>query len=92
MAGRNLSYEEWVKLSEHERGERYKDLPDEDKYRIRISINPGARSVRCNSCRYYQGFAKCVAFPAGISKIHIDAVDRDAVIECGNGLHYERKI
>lgn len=91
MAGRNLTFGEWTKLSEHERGECYKDLSDEDKFRVRISMDSGARSVRCNSCRYYLGFAKCVAFPSGISKAHIDAVDRDPVAECGQGLRYEMK-
>lgn len=91
MAGRNLTFEEWTKLSEYERGERYKDLSDKDKFRVRISMNPGARSVRCNSCCHYRGFAKCAAFPSGISKTHIDAIDRDPTIQCGNGLHYEMK-
>lgn len=90
MAGGNLTFDEWRKLSEHERGERYVDLSDEDKFHVRISMNPGAKKVSCNTCRHYQGFAKCIAFPGGIPKAHIDAVDRDATIECGDGLHYEK--
>ena len=31
-----LTFEEWLKLSIKERGERYKDLSNEDKYRARV--------------------------------------------------------
>lgn len=31
-----LTFEEWLKLSVKERGERYKDLSNEDKYRARV--------------------------------------------------------
>lgn len=31
-----LAFEEWLKLSNEERGERYKDLSNEDKYRTRV--------------------------------------------------------
>lgn len=91
MAGGTLTFLEWANLSEYERGERYKDLSDADKFRVRISMNPGAKSVRCNSCRHYHGFAKCAAFPNGIPKTHITAVDENPSIECGHGVNYEQK-
>ena len=31
-----LSFDDWLKLSVEERGERYKDLSNEDKYRTRV--------------------------------------------------------
>lgn len=31
-----LTFEEWLKLSVKERGEKYKDLSNEDKYRARV--------------------------------------------------------
>ena len=91
MAGGSLTFKEWLELSEFERGARYKDLSNADKFRVRISMDPGATSVRCNGCQHYQGFAKCAAFPAGIPKAHIDAVDRDPSVTCGYGLGYVEK-
>lgn len=91
MAEGNLTFEEWAKLSEGERGERYKDLSDKDKFRVRISMNPRAKNVRCNSCRHYRGFAKCAAFPDGIPCTHIGAVDENPSIFCANGFQYQAK-
>lgn len=91
MAGGSLTFGEWAKLPDFERGERYKDLTDPDKFRVRISMDPGVRRVRCNDCQHYQGFAKCVAFPGGIPNAHLDAVERDPSVECGRGLRYESK-
>ena len=67
MAERNLTFEEWSHLSEEEKGERYRELSDHDKFRVRVTMPPVAKSLRCNGCCYYQGFAKCAANTLSIS-------------------------
>lgn len=92
MADGTLSFEEFCKLpTEEERCNRYVELSDHDKFRARISMNPSAISPPCNICRYYFGFAKCEAFPGGISAEHISAVMQDKTIDCGNGFHFEKR-
>ena len=91
MAERILTFEDWKKLSEKEKGERYKELSDKDKFRIRISMNPGVHSMRCNSCQHYFGNAKCIAFPNGIPKKHMNNVDQNISVSCGNNLCYKEK-
>lgn len=91
MAERNLTFEEWSNLSEEEKGERYRELSDHDKFRVRITMPPAVKSLRCNSCCYYQGFAKCTAFPDGISSEQLDKVDENPETPCAKGLKYKRK-
>ena len=90
MAKRNLTYAEWEKLSEYERGEQYKDLSDADKFRVRITMDPGARRIRCNDCRYFHGSAKCDAFPDRIPNEQIRALMDDIDTPCGNGYRFEK--
>jgi hypothetical protein len=82
VAERNLTYEEWSRLSEKEKGERYQELSEHDKFRVRISMYPGVRQRRCNSCVHYWGFAKCAAFPDGTTKEHRNKVDKDPETPC----------
>ncbi len=91
MDERNLTFEEWSCLSEEEKGERYRELSDHDKFRVRVTMPPAAKSLRCNSCFYYQGFGKCTAFPDGISGEQLDKVDEDPETPCANGLKYRKK-
>ena len=39
MEKRNLTFEEWSHLSEEEKGERYRELSDHDKFIVRVSID-----------------------------------------------------
>lgn len=87
----NLTLEEWSHLSEEEKRERYRELSDHDKFRVRVTMPPVAKSLRCNGCCYYQGFAKCAAFPDGIPSEQLDKVDEDPETPCANGLKYRKK-
>ena len=87
----NLTLEEWSHLSEEEKGERYRELSDHDKFRVRISMYLGVRQRRCNSYVHYWGFAKCAAFPDGTTKEHRNKVDKDPETPCANGLKYQKK-
>ena len=91
MAERNLTFEEWSNLSEEEKGERYRELSSEDKFRVRISMVPGVRQRKCNSCIHYLGLTKCAAFPEGTTKEHRNKVDEDPETPCAKGLKYKRK-
>lgn len=91
MAERNLTFEEWSRLSEEEKGERYRELSDHDKFRVRVTMPPVTTSVRCNDCAHYWGFAKCAAFPDGISGEQLDKVNEDPEMPCANGLKYRKK-
>lgn len=91
MADGNLTFEAFLKLSIAERCERYKDLSDHDKFRVRLSMDPGAISPPCNRCKYYRGYAKCDAFPDGITSEQIGAVEEDQAVSCGAGYHFTPK-
>ena len=91
MAGGSLTLEEFWMLSEDERCKRYKDLSDHDKFGVRQSMDPGCAGVPCNDCIHYRGFAKCDAFPDGISAEHIQAVMDDQRVVCAGNLGYEKK-
>ncbi len=91
MAERNLTFEEWSHLLEEEKRERYRELSDHDKFRVRISVPPSVRQRRCNSCVHYWGFAKCAAFSDGIPSEQLDKVDEDPETPCANGLKYRKK-
>lgn len=90
MAERNLTLEEFWKLPPEERCERYKDLSDHDKFGVR-QAESGAVSFPCNDCRHYFGYAKCAAYPDGISGDHMDAVWNDLATDCGNGYRFQEK-
>ena len=92
MADGTLSFEEfWDLPTEEERCRRYGELSDHDKFRVRISMDPGAISPPCNRCKHYLGYAKCQAFLNGIPRDQIQAVMDDQSIECGNGLRFTQK-
>lgn len=90
MAKRNLTIEEFWKLPLKERCERYKELSEHDKFGVRQAEN-GVVSPPCNVCLHYFGYAKCAAYPDGISGEHIDAVSNDPTIDCGKGYHFQNK-
>ncbi len=89
----SLSFAEFKKLTEDERCERYKDLSDHDKLLARISMDPGARSVPCNTCAYYRGSAKCDAFGPDrlITGEHIHKVTADITTPCSDKHKYTPK-
>lgn len=68
MADRNLTFDDFLKLSEDERAARYCELSDRDKFRARCSQNSGVDRVPCNDCKLYLGYAKCTAHPYGIPR------------------------
>lgn len=90
MVGGNLTLEEWKKLSNDERGERYKDLSDHDKFIVRMSM-VYTKPVLCNRCLYYNGFAKCAAFPDGIPKGHFDKVNDNVNTICSGKFKFCEK-
>lgn len=91
MAEGILTFEEFWKLSEYDRGKRYVELSDHDKFRVRLSMPLGVNNVPCNDCIHYLGFAKCVAYPEHISGSHMDAVEKDLNTPCGNGFQFQQK-
>ena len=90
MAEGNLTLDEFWALTEAERCKRYKDLSEQDRRRVRLSMNPGVKSVRCNDCVHYQGYARCDAFPDGIAGEHIAKVENDPSVWCSDGIRFER--
>lgn len=90
MAKRNLTLDEFWKLSLKERCERYKDLSEHDKFGVR-QAESGAVSLPCNDCRHYRGYAKCAAYPDGIRGEHMDTILNDLTTDCGKGYHFEKK-
>lgn len=85
-----LTLKEFWSLSERERCERYKELSDHDKFGVRQQVSAPV-SVPCNDCIHYRGFAKCDAFPDGISAEHIRAVTDNQSVACAGKLKYEKK-
>lgn len=90
MAEGNLTFDEFWKLTESERCKRYKDLSEQDRYRVRLSMIPCAKSVLCNDCVHYHGYARCDAFPEGIAGDHITMVENDPSIWCSDGIRFEK--
>lgn len=94
MADRNLTFEEFQRLpTERERSERYGDLSDSDKFRVRITMPPGPPVyIPCNECTHrLEGKAACKAFPEGFHAEHIRALVENRTEECGNGFRFEKK-
>lgn len=91
MYGRDLTLKEFWKLSEEERRKRYKDLSDHDKFGVRQGMLPGTRSIPCNDCIHYRGYARCDAYPEGISADHIQTVMDDQDASCGSEFKYKKK-
>lgn len=91
MADGTLSFEEFWKLSEAERGERYKDLSDHDRFRVRISMNSGARSVMCNVCAYYHNDFTCDAYPDEIPAELVKRGEHDTPFPGDRGYRFKQK-
>lgn len=82
----------WSLPTFEERCRRYAQLSDHDKFLVRCSMPPGPEIwIPCNDCKYNLGYAKCEAYPNGLSADHIRAVMADQTIECGDGFHYTPK-
>lgn len=91
MDDRNISFKDFCKLSEIERAKRYKDLTDEDKFRARMSMVSGSKTViPCNICKHrIHGKPACAAFPNGINQSHLKALIKDQEISCGKGYRFK---
>ena len=50
MADRNLTFEDFKRLSPEERNRRYEELSDHDKFLARCSQPSGVHGVLCNTC------------------------------------------
>lgn len=73
MANGNLTFEEFIKLSEDEKYKRYKELSNHDAFLVRLTMLPSLSiEVPCNSCKYNNKNGTCKAFPGGISGDHIE--------------------
>lgn len=90
MDERNLTLEAFWKLSLEERCERYRYLSEHDKLRVR-QAESGVVSAPCNDCVHYFEYAKCAAYPNGISGDHIQAVMDDLATPCGESFRYQKK-
>lgn len=91
MADRNLTLKEFYELSQQERGERYNELSDQDKFRVRMSTGLGKTEAPCNMCRYYHRDASCDAFPGGIDGEHIRKLIEEPTIPCNGALHFVKE-
>lgn len=91
MADRDLTFKEFCSLPEKDRGAGYARLSESDKFRARLSMNPGVLGIPCNSCKHNHRDRTCDAFPNGIDREHIRALIQDTAISCGNGMHYEKQ-
>ena len=58
---------------------------------VRQGMDTGAVSVPCNSCVYYRSYAKCEAFPDGISAEHIQALVEKPGTNCKAQYHFVRE-
>lgn len=91
MADRTLTFAEFRKLPHEERLKRYAELSNHDKFLARCSQDTGVRTLLCSLCDHYRGFAKCDAFPDGISGEHMDKVEVEPAFECAPGIRFEAK-
>lgn len=91
MADRNVTFEQFVKMSHEERGESYQYLSDVDKLRVRICMQSSGsqRIVPCNVCAHREKKTpNCKAFPNGIAGQHIRDLRENPSKECGNGYYF----
>ena len=84
-----LSYDEFMQLSEEDKGERYIDLSDSDKFKVRQGMNPGFRGIVCNHCRHNHWDYTCDAFPKGIPKGILDREEHDTPYPGDKGIRFE---
>ena len=90
MADGSITFHEFLKLSMEERCVRYADLSEHDKFLARISFPPATDDILpCNYCKHYHGFAKCDAFPNGISREQILRVEENRNTICKDDIKFE---
>lgn len=85
-----LSLDDFMKLGEQEREERYKELSDDDRARVRMAMDPGARDVMCNHCTHRLHGPRCEAFPDEIPKGLILRGEHDTPFPGDNGIRFEK--
>ena len=90
MADRNLTFEDFKRLSPEERNRRYEELSDHDKFLARCSQPSGVHGVPCNTCIHRKRVC-CKAFPDGIPGEHMNKLEENPAIECAPGVHYQPK-
>ena len=56
----------------------------------RFTVDFG-ESARCNFCKHYLGFAKCKAYPNGITNEIINDVHYNKNNQCSEKYHFEEK-
>lgn len=91
MADRGLTAKEFWMLSPEERQKRCGELSEHEAFAMRLMDPHLPVSLPCNNCKYYTGYAKCKAFPDGISADHMRAVMEGQTTECGDGFHFEKQ-
>ena len=91
MADRGLTAREFWRLSPTERMKRCGELSDHEAFVARLTDPTPPISPPCNRCKYYLGYAKCIAYPDGMSAEHINAVIADLTIMCGNGFRFTQR-
>mgnify|MGYP007024219430 FL=1 len=90
MADRNLTFEDFKRLSPEERNRRYEELSNHDKFLARCSQPSGVHGVLCNTCIHRKRVC-CKAFPNGIPGEHMNKLEENPAIECAPGVHYQPK-
>ena len=81
MADRNLTFEDFKRLSPEERNRRYEELSNHDKFLARCSQPSGVHGVLCNTCIHRKRVC-CKAFPDGIPGEHMNKLEENPAIEC----------
>ena len=70
-----LTFEDFWKLSGEDRCDQYQHLSEHDKFRVRLSMNPGGITLMCSFCKHNHvdaPSAVCDAFPGGIPSNVLD--------------------
>ncbi|MFR8011248.1 MAG: hypothetical protein ACLU8W_05750 [Clostridia bacterium] len=88
MDERALTFDEFMRLSESDRLERYDELSDNDKFKARLTQAPAIRHVMCNDCVHYHKDATCDAFPDGIPKGIISRGEHETPYPGDNGIRF----
>jgi len=87
-----LTFDAFWELSEEEREERYQELSEHDKFRVRISMDTTPNSgafLSCNSCAHRHGLSlACDAFPGGLTNEVITKKLKAPYEECIDGIYF----
>ncbi len=87
-----LTFEAFWELPEKEREERYKELSEHEKLRVRVSMDATPNQgefIPCNSCVHRRGpLLICDAFPDGLTKEVIAKKMKSPYEECANGIYF----